>query len=1063
MTNSNHDPSLSRRGFLGATAAAASATALTGCDSSLVPAIMRKPREYILPHSSRPEDLVPGRALKYATTAYASGDVAGLLVESQDGRPTKIYGNPNHPASGGGVDARTQSEIMRMWDGDRLRTPKKAGADASWADFDQALASLAGAGAAVLMENDPSPTLIRLLRELRAKNAGVKVYMHDAGDDENARAGASLIGLGPNDAGAGLRQVVDLSGAKAVLALDSDFLGSGAGSVRHARGWAAAKRIEGQDEPADARLYVVEPGFTITGATADNRLRMKSADIGGFLAALVGKLGASVPGGASVAAAAGSAKADGAAAKWVDVVAEDLVAAGGAAVVLVGEQQPAAVHALAYFANIALGAVGNTVAWVPRTQARFDGGIAALAAALDGGSVEALVMLGGNPSYTAPADLDFAAKLGKAGTSVHLTVAPNETTAGASWAVPGAHFLEAWGDSRSEDGTAAIQQPLVAPIFGGLSAIEVVARLAGAAKTDGYSQVRATWEGAPTFERDWNRWLHVGVIADSAHAAVDPTGRAPSDDPEPPPTDDATGAAADTRAAGDGAAEATPAPSAPTFAAAWAGLASAMPAASGAAGFELVFQLSPTVYDGRYANVGWLLELPDPISKLVWDNAAEMSPTTAKKLGVANGDLVNITSGGRSLALPTWTVPGITEDVVVAKLGWGRTAGGTYGTGRGFDAGKLRGSDAPWFAPADVEKGSGDYELVSAQPSGRLEATAHIPVLDITVEYPARPIAVAVPAADYVKSLAELHADGKGGGHGEGDGHGKGDGHGDGGDHGGGHGESHAPEKIVGKGRLNILPHPLMEPVSIYDQTTVRTGQQWGMSIDLNACTGCNSCTIACNAENNISVVGKDRVGDGREMHWIRLDRYFTGDRDEPEAIFQPMPCAQCETAPCEQVCPVGATIHSPEGLNDMTYNRCIGTRYCANNCPYKVRRYNFFAYSKENEAANPMVQMQRNPNVTVRFRGVMEKCTYCVQRITAAKIDAKVGGDSNVPDGVISTACQQACPTDAIVFGDVANPESLVSKLKAQPRDYGVLEDLNVHPRTTYLARVRNPNPELA
>jgi len=1054
MTASNHDPSLSRRGFLGATAAAASATALTGCDSPLVPGILRKPKEYILPHASRPEDLVPGRPLQYASTAYASGDVAGLLIESQEGRPTKIQGNPNHPASGGGVDARTQSEIMRMWDDNRLRAPKKGGADASWTDAKEALGTVGGtSGLALLVENEPSPTMIRLLGKLRAANASTKIFVHDAGDDANARAGASLIGLGPNGTSAGLRQVVDVSGARTVLALDSDFLGSGSGSVRHARGWADAKRIQGQDEPSDARLYVVEPGFTVTGAAADNRLRMKAADIGGFLSALVAKLGAgSVPGGASVASAAGSAKAEGPAAKWVDAVAKDLQGAGGRAAVVVGERQPAAVHALAYFANMALGAVGNTVAWVNRTQANFDGDIKDLASAIDGGSVKALVMIGGNPVYDAPADLEFGAKLARAGTTAHVTLAANETSAGATWQIPAAHFLEAWGDTRSEDGTAAIQQPLVAPLFDGLSAIEVVARLAGLAKKDGHTHVRATWEGGADFERNWNRWLHDGVIADSGFEAVDPTGPAASTEPDPAP--EGVGDE-DPLAAGDGSTE-VEAPS-PSFAVAWSTLAAGLPSASGAAGIELNFQLDPTIYDGRYANVGWLLELPDPISKLVWDNAAEMSPTTAKALGVANGDMLSVTSGGRTLALPVWTVPGIAPDVVVAKLGWGRTAGGDYGTGKGFDAGKLRGSDAPWFAAADVEKGSGDYLLVSAQPSGRLEATAHIPILDIDIEYPPRKIAIAVPAADYKTSLEDLHADEKGG-HGKGGGHGEGDGQGGGDGHGGGH-----KEKIVGKGRLDVLPHPLMEPVSIYDQPNVTTGQQWGMSIDLNACTGCNACTIACNAENNISIVGKDRVQHGREMHWIRLDRYFTGDRDEPDAIFQPMPCAQCETAPCEQVCPVGATTHSPEGLNDMAYNRCIGTRYCSNNCPFKVRRYNFFAYSKENEAVNPLIQMQRNPNVTVRFRGVMEKCTYCVQRITMAKIDAKVDGESTVADGVISTACQQACPTDAIVFGDVADPESLVSKLKAQPRDYGVLEDLNIHPRTTYLARVRNPNPELA
>jgi molybdopterin-containing oxidoreductase family iron-sulfur binding subunit len=1013
---------------------------------------MRKPREYILPHSSRPEDLIPGRPLHYATTAYVAGDVAGLLIESQDGRPTKIYGNPNHPASGGGTDARTQAEIMRMWDADRSRTPKKAGADATWADFQAAWDATAsavagGSGLALLVENNPSPTFVRLLGRLRSTHPSAKVFVHDSGDDANARAGAAMIGLGAEGDDPGLRQVVDLSGAKVVLALDSDFLTGGTGSIRLSRGWSNAKRTAGEDAANLPRLYVVEPGFSTTGASADNRLRMKAAGIGGFLSALVAKLGVgSVIGGAVVASAAGSAKVDGMAAKWVDAVAEDLRSAGGKAVVIVGERQPAAVHALAFFANMALGAVGETVAWYPRTSARFDGGINELTAAIQGGSVKTLIMLGGNPAYTAASDLDFVGALAKVGTSIHLSDRVDETSAEASWHVPEAHWLEAWGDTRSEDGTAGIQQPLVAPLFDGLSAIELLGRLVGAPKTDGYSLVRATWaEGAAAgFERDWNRWLHDGVIADSAFEPVDPN-RPPAPAADPP-------AAGDPLAAGDGSAEVdttedAPAETVRAFTPAWSGLASAVPTAAAGDGHEVNFVFSSTLYDGRYANVGWMLELPEPISKLMWDNAAEMSPATARKLGVANNDMVSVTSGGRSLDLPVWTVPGVADGVILVRLGWGRTAAGVYGDGQGFDAGKLRAGDALWFADADVKKTSGEYDLVTAQPYGRLEATAHIPILDIDIEYPSRPIAVAITASEYETSLADLHA--------EKDGHGKG--------HGGGHGGGHKPEKVVGKGRLNVLPHPLMEPVSIYKQSNVTTGQQWGMSIDLNSCTGCNACTIACNAENNISIVGKARVAKGREQHWIRLDRYFTGDVENPEAIFQPLPCQQCETAPCEQVCPVAATTHSPEGLNDMVYNRCIGTRYCANNCPFKVRRFNYFNYSKENEEANPLIQMQRNPNVTVRFRGVMEKCTYCVQRINIAKIDAHVRGDSSVSDGTIKTACQQVCPTDAIVFGDIANTDSAISKRRADARDYSLLEDLNTHARTTYMARVRNPNPELA
>jgi len=625
------------------------------------------------------------------------------------------------------------------------------------------------------------------------------------------------------------------------------------------------------------------------------------------------------------------------------------------------------------------------------------------------------VMLGGNPVLTAPADLGFGELLPSVKNSVHLSRDANETSMKSSWHLPASHFLESWGDAKAFDGSYAIQQPLVAPLFGTWSADELLARLIDGQSHTGYDLVRETAKPmtAGSFEKSWRRWLHDGLgKSGNTPAAPLAAGSVPV-------------AVEEQDAAAEGEAPVVDAPpAAPVATWNWAGLTTAVGQAKAANGdLEVVFQMDPCLYDGRFANIAWLQELPDPVSKLSWDNAALISPATASKLALKRGDMVSLTVDGRSVEVGVFVLPGVADDVVAFTVGYGRGevagrwANADYNNytvpAGGFNAYAVKGGE--WFASASVAKTGASYDFVTTQEHGRLDPTVKTPFGD--VKYSRRPHVQEATYAEFKEdpSFAQIE--------------------------------------------------PLFPLKSLFEEPNKRDGQQWGMTIDLNTCTGCNACTIACQAENNVQVAGKDRVAVGREMHWIRLDRYFTGeDENEPEAVFQPIGCQHCETAPCETVCPVGATSHSPDGLNDMAYNRCIGTRYCANNCPFKVRRFNFFNFSKENHSSNELLEMQQNPNVTVRFRGVIEKCTYCTQRISVAKIEAKVNSDDGfVPDGTIVPACAETCPADSITFGDINDATSAVSKLKAGPRNYSMLQDLNIHPRTTFLAKVRNPNPELA
>ncbi|HYV84955.1 MAG TPA: TAT-variant-translocated molybdopterin oxidoreductase [Patescibacteria group bacterium] len=928
----------------------------------------RRPIEHIVPYVTPPEEIIPGVPRFYATTMPFGRSAYGLIVESHEGRPTKIEGNPVHPSTLGASSVRTQASVLGLYDPDRSQHVLLSGQPKSWADFTAAWAAIekthlqdGGAGLALLTESFASPTLARLAAAFRARFPKATWATWEPVSDENALEGLRRAAGRPLDA------VLRVERARVILSLDADLFATDPESILHARGFSAGRKT-GADGGEMNRLYAVEAVFSPTGIMADHRLRLATSRIPGFLMALAQALAAADAAlGGRLAAlglqSQGATAPDGEARAFLQAVAGDLVAAKGKGLIAIGPRQPPEAHAAVAALNVALGNAGETVIYKEPAEAAVASGsaFASLVAAMRGGAVKTLVILGGNPVYSAPADLEFGAAMKKVPVGIVLGDAVDETSALATWHVPRAHFLESWGDARAFGGTLSVVQPLILPLYGGKSAVETLGLLATGKDAPGYDLVRDTWKpllGAADFERHWSRVLHDGLFAGSETAAVVPAiaGR---------PLQDLARAAAD--GAGDG--------------------------------FELVFQPSAAIHDGRYANDSWLQELPDPITKVVWDNPALLSPATARSLGVANEDLVRIDSGGRSLTLPAFVVPGQADGTVVLTLGYGRTGSGRVGNGAGFDAGALRTMTALGLAKgARVTRAGGTYDLASTQEHGSMEG---------------HPIILEAPVEEF-RAHPEF------------------------------------AQEAAGEDRDEAL----------FTEKTYDKGHQWGMSIDLNRCVGCNACMVACQSENNVPVVGRIQVRKGRVMHWIRVDRYFTGDPEgTPQAVVQPVPCMQCENAPCEQVCPVAATVHDEEGLNVMVYNRCIGTRYCSNNCPYKVRRFNFFNFTKDTPES---LKLAQNPDVTVRARGVMEKCTYCVQRINAGKIDAKLHG-RELKDGDIKTACQQACPAEAITFGDLRLADSQVAKTKKDPRNYGLLNELHTRPRTTYLARLRNPHPSLA
>ncbi len=955
---------ITRRDMMRLVGASLSLAGVVGC---------RRPVEEIVPFVTAPEDLVPGIPRHYATTMPFRRSAYGLVVESHEGRPTKIEGNPAHPSTQGASSSLVQASILGLYDPDRSQTLTQNGARKTWSDFvtawgqlSQAHAADEGAGLAILSESFSSPTLARLASELRERFPRVQWATYDAVSDENRLAGLRSA------TGRDLDLVLRFDRAAVILALDADPLLTDPEMIRHARGFAS-----GRGTPSGQgmnRLYAVEGVYSLTGAMADHRLRLQSGQIAPFLAALAARLAPPNAGTANLSATG----LQGVESRWVDAIAKDLLAHRGKGLIVAGERQPPAVHAAVCALNTHLGNTGQTVSYYETKDASLPskGSLSSLVSAMKGGAVKTLVVLGGNPVFDAPADLDFAAAMAKVPQTIALGHGVDETSSKAKWHIPRAHYLESWGDARAVGGPLSVVQPLILPLFGGRSAVEVLGLMVGDQDRPGYDIVRETWTpllGEEAFDKKWNRVLHDGLLAGSELPEVAPDLK------------------------GEPFAE-------------LARLVGSAPAGKAGSSdrLEIVFLPSPSLHDGRFANNGWLQELPDPLTKLTWDNPALVSPKTADALGLASEDVIAVDYSGRSLELPVSILPGMADGVVALTVGYGRSNAGRIGSGVGFDAFRIRRSTAPGFDEGGkIRKLARTYSLSATQDHGSMEG---------------RPLV-------RESTLSELRSE-----------------------------PASRPEGGESAHALGVFeeePHHF----SLWKEHTYDQGHQWGMTIDLNTCIGCNACMTACQSENNVPVVGKDQVKRGREMHWLRVDRYFSGEpAGSPEIVFQPVPCMQCEDAPCEQVCPVAATVHDAQGLNVMVYNRCIGTRYCSNNCPYKVRHFNFFNFTKDTPN---ILKLAMNPDVTVRARGVMEKCTYCTQRINSAKIDAKLAG-RELRDGDVKTACQQACPASAIQFGDLRDRSSRVVKAKADPRNYALLEELNTKPRTTYLAKVRNPNPEL-
>lgn len=957
---------LRRRNFLTLGGAMTALAGIEGC--------IRRPVENIMPYTEMPEYVNPGVAMSYATVTERNGEALGLLVTSYEGRPTKIEGNPDHPTSRGSTDLLAQAAILDLYDPERARAPLANKAKSTFADFDafvvQKLGELGnkgGEGLRVLAQPSRSPTFLRARKALLARLPKARVHTYAPINQSAVRAGTKLA------FGQTVGVSYDYSQAKTILALDSDFLMTESGSVLASRQFAVARNMDSAAGEMN-RLYVVEPALSVTGSNADHRLRMPAQDVLRYAKALATELatnhGIELSG---LLPAVRGASTEGIPAAWLSAVGKELVQSRGVGLIVAGARQPAELHALVFALNSALGNAGRTVTYVEpfdTEEADCFADLAALTADMAAGKVDTLLILGGNPAHDAPADLAFGASLAKVGTTIHCSSHADETSALCTWLIPRAAELETWGDQQTVLGQYSVQQPLLAPLWGGRSDLELVGQFAGVANWRGHEQVKATVEErGMRGELAWRRLLHRGV-AESNHAAV--LGSLPINQ---------------------------------------AMVASALQKTSDAApldkdNLELVFAADAKLFDGRHANNTWLLELPDPITRITWDNAALLAPATAKALGIKNGDLVRIQKGDASIDIVAWQQPGIANNTVALTVGWGRKRAGSNGNGCGFDVYPLRSSAAPGFAAGASLKALGrKYKISQTQEQNQMR--------DPRIESRDRPMAIDATLAEYKE-------------------------------------KPNFPEYES--------PDPAMPP--LWERQDYTQGQQWGMVVDLNTCTGCSTCVIACQAENNVSVVGKDQVARGRAMHWFRIDRYYVGENeDEPEVAFQPIGCQHCEEAPCENVCPVAATSHSPEGLNDIAYNRCIGTRYCMNNCPYKVRRFNFLNL---NLNVSETEQMQFNPNVTVRFRGVIEKCSYCVQRIQMAKSKAKQAGRATVREGDVKAACQQACPANAIAFGDLNDHESEVSRWAKRDRNYALLAEVGTHPRTRFLGKIRNPNPEM-
>jgi molybdopterin-containing oxidoreductase family iron-sulfur binding subunit len=950
------DP-VSRRGFMKLMGASMALAGLAGCT--------KQPDEPIYPYIKQPEDLVLGKPMYFATAhPFVTGAVP-TLVKSDQFRPIKIDGNPEHGYNRGSSDVFTQGSLLDLYDPDRSKRVTYQGENREWTEFAQGLRvkmgeSKDGTGIYFLSTTITSPTLARQWKAVQAAYPNAKLIQYDP-----AVAGTALA-TGP------IPQY-DLSGADVIVSLDADFLSGAAypGFHKLVREYAARRK----DPNKLNRLYAVESTPTTTGMKAEHRLGLRASEVPAFAAALAAAVG--------VAGVQASSYAwTGEQQKFLAALAKDLKASAGKCAVIPGLYQDASVAALAAAINSALGNVGKTVSVssealnpLPSDQiADFK----ALVGDLNAGKVEWLVILNANPIYSSPADLDFASAFNKAKVVAHLGSHADETGQIAHWHIPAAHALEFWSDARSYDGTVTIVQPLIEPLYGGHTAHDVFQALLSEPLLSSYAAVRETWKSTikGDFETGWRKALHAGWIEETKFDTSK------------------TGSAASAQAS--------------------------VPTPSPKDAIEIIFRPDPNIYDGRFSNVGWLQELPKPVTNLSWDNAAIVSGATLTRLGLEEDDIVELTVGNGRVKAPVIVAPGHPDNSVTVHLGYGRQAAGRVGSGAGFSVYAIRPTWAPFYATGTIKKVDGKWGVAitkshyqdhrSATFSGQGNGNNSLEANEAIGE---RGIIRYATLAEYKQNPGFAN---------EGEGH---------------------ESTHMG--------------TSMFPNWTY-TENAWGMSIDMASCTGCNACVVSCYAENNIAVVGKQQVRIGRNMQWIRIDTYFEGDLAAPRAHFQPMLCQHCENAPCEQVCPVGATVHTPEGLNTMVYNRCVGTRYCSNNCPYKVRRFNFLLFS---DFETESLKLMRNPDVSVRSRGVMEKCSYCVQRITAARIEADKENRA-IRDGEIRTACQQACPAEAITFGNINDKGSRAAKLRSDERTYQVLADQNTRPRTTYVAAVLNPNSEL-
>jgi len=967
----------SRRRFLKLMGASLAMAGLTGC---------RWPKETIAPHGSRPEGRTPGESVQYATAMELGGSAVGLLITSYDGRPIKVEGNPGHPISRGATNAFAQASVLELYDPDRSKgVMQRQGDQTFYRSWDQfaayarrhfdALRADGGKRLCVLSESSSSPSLADMRERFGRAFPAAKWWEYEPISRDNERLGSVRA------FGQAWRTHYALDRADVIVSLDADLLMDHPAAIGHARDWAVGRDVDEQGqrrgtERAMNRLYVVESAHSVTGSMADHRLAVPARRVEAValhLASCLIERGVAVPSvGNALSRSSRPVEAD-----FVEALAEDLLAHRGRCVVAVGPRQGAAVHALAHALNAALGAVGTTVSYTEEIEPdrpTHAEAITTLSTDMRDGEVDTLLILGGNPVFDAPADLEFGQGLDAVKTVIHLSLFPNETSQRCTWRLSRAHYLESWGDVRAYDGTISVVQPLIEPLYDGKTPIEVLALVIGDQPAKGYDVVRRTLQassGGADFDTRWRRALHDGIVPGSAWPTAEP----------------------------------------PLKRGGWAAeLAERVRGGTAEAGqVELVFTPDSHVYDGRFANSGWLQEMPDPLTKLTWDNAAIIAPVDAERMGLRRGDMVRLEAAGQTLEMPVTVLPGQAEGSVTVSLGYGRTAAGRVGNGTGFDAYRLR-----TVAAMEVVTGV------------TLTSTGRRTMLAVTQDHHA--IDSRVGRRERDKRLGMLYREADL--------------------------EEYRRHPDFAQHAVHHLPLVSMWREHEYE------GHRWGMTVDLNKCTGCSACVVACQAENNIAVVGKEEVDRGREMHWIRIDRYFRGQPGAPQVAHQPVACHHCANAPCEQVCPVAATVHSSEGLNDMVYNRCIGTRYCANNCPYKVRRFNWFNNHKD---LTETEKMAFNPEVTVRARGVMEKCTFCVQRINAVKIDAK-NEARPIADGEITPACAQACPTQAIVFGELNDAESRVARLQADRRAYAMLGELNVKPRTQYLAKLRNPaQPEVA